>query len=67
MSGTLQHLTYASNFIYILIEIVVFKFYRIFEVEMAQRDPRVWIDEVWTKYEEKFQDWFKDYVILKVQ
>ena len=34
----------------------VFKLYRIFEVEMVQRDPRVWIGEVWTKNEEKFQD-----------
>ena len=41
------------------------KLYRIFKLEMVQRDPRVRIDEVWTKYEDKFQDWFKDYVSLK--
>ena len=64
---TTYYMCFILELIHILIEIVVFKLYRIVELEMVQRDPRVPIDEVWTKYEDKFQDWFKNYVSLKVQ
>jgi len=30
-----------------------------FEQEMIHQNPRVWVENVWGNYEERFPEWFK--------